>query len=117
MTPPTDITTQSVEREAWPALFADLVEQHPVVARLTIDGDLLGGTEATCLPLESLTHEDGDDQIAIGLDARDGGHGVLWHYVDQPRELLSDDPDGLPERLEVVGADGTHTVLELEPRA
>lgn len=114
MTPTTAFTTQEVEREHWPALFAELVEQQPVVTSLTIDGDMLGGTEASQLPLESLTYEDGDDQIAIGLDGRDGGHGVLWHYVDQPRQVLRDDREGLPECLEIISADGTHTVMELE---
>lgn len=114
MTPTTAFTTQEVERETWPALFAEIVEQRPVVSSLTIDGDTIGGTEASQLPLESLTHEDGDDQVAIGLDGRDGGHGVLWHYVDAPRQLLRDDREGLPECLEFISADGTHTVLELE---
>jgi hypothetical protein len=114
MTPTTAFTTQQVEREQWPTLFAELVEQQPIVTSLTIDGDMLGGTEASQLPLESLTYEDGDDQVAIGLDGRDGGHGVLWHYVDGPRQLLRDDREGLPECLEIISADGTHTVLELE---
>lgn len=114
MTPTTVFTTHEVEREAWPALFAQLVDARPVVTSLTIEGDLLGGTEASQLPLESLTYEDGDDQVAIGLDGRDGGHGVLWHYIDAPRQLLRDDREGLPECLEFVSADGTHTVLELE---
>ncbi|MBI5103466.1 MAG: DUF5335 family protein [Solirubrobacterales bacterium] len=114
MAPTTAFTTQDLDREAWPALFAHLIDARPVVTSLTIDGDMLGGTEASQLPLESITYEDGDDQIAIGLDGRDGGHGVLWHYVDGPRQLLRDDGDGLPECLEIVSADGTHTVLELE---
>jgi len=57
-------------------------------ATISVAADEPGGTEAEGLPLASITHEDGDHQIAIGL----GGRGlrfpaVLWHFVDRPRQV------------------------------
>ena len=57
-------------------------------ATLELVTEEIVGPEAERLPLDSITHEDGDDEIAIGL----GGRGqkfpaVLWHFVEGPRQV------------------------------
>lgn len=56
-----------------------------IQASLEIVSPDIVGPAAEHLPLDSITYEDGDDEIAIGL----GGRGqrfpaVLWHFVPVP---------------------------------
>jgi hypothetical protein len=85
-------------------------------ATISVAADEAGGTEAEGLPLASITHEDGDDQIAIGL----GGRGprfpaVLWHFVDQPRQVWVDPLDDLPRVISIQSESGARTRVEVHP--
>jgi hypothetical protein len=85
-------------------------------ATISVAADEAGGTEAEGLPLASITHEDGDDQIAIGL----GGRGprfpaVLWHYVDQPRQVWVDSLGDLPHVIGIQSESGALTRVEIRP--
>jgi hypothetical protein len=93
---------QELDQNEWGSYFEDLNKRIEDGAELetTIEvvADPTVGTEAERLPLNSITYEDGDDQIAIGL----GGRGkrfpsVLWHFVDEPRRVIvtRDDDDEL----------------------
>jgi hypothetical protein len=85
-----------------------------LAAAIEIAGEKIDGTEAEGLPLDSVTWEDGDDQIAIGL----GGRGrrfpaALWHFVDHPARVWVREQDGVPVALGVEAEDGTYTFVRL----
>jgi hypothetical protein len=102
----------------WAAFFEDLNKRIEDGADLetTIEvvADPTVGTEAECLPLNSITYEDGDDQIAIGV----GGRGrrfpaVLWHYVDRPRRMFVSENDDELTALIIESEDETLTLVRL----
>ena len=78
----------------WAAFFEDLNKRIEDGAdfetTIEVVADPTVGTEAERLPLNSITYEDGDDQIAIGVGGRSRRFpAVLWHYVDRPVECSS----------------------------
>jgi hypothetical protein len=105
------------DRDQWAPYFEAInrrvAQGEDLEASVELLSDDVGGPQAERLPLESITHEDEDDQVAIGL----GGRGarfpsVLYHFVDKPRLLhVHETDDGRPISLEIVSVDGTHTVV------
>jgi hypothetical protein len=110
---------RTLERDEWGSYFTELTRRVrdglELEATLGLVGDEVSGTEAERLPLDSITYEDGDDQIAIGL----GGGGLrfpvlLWHFVDRPRLLCVDDDGGsVPRAVVITSQYGSVTRLEL----
>jgi hypothetical protein len=109
-----------LEQERWQPFFEELNRRLEQGAQLEVTieivGDEAGGPEVERLPLDSITHERGDDQIAIGV----GGRGrrfpaALWHFVDKPRHLYVERSDGDVRAMTIVSADGTHTLVTLYP--
>jgi Family of unknown function (DUF5335) len=111
--------SRTLERDEWgPYLFEltrRLGDGSEVQTRLALVADDTAGIEAERLPLDSITYEDGDDQIAIGLGSRSKRFPVLlWHFVDRPRLLwVNEEDDDVPGVIVVESEDGTVTRLEL----
>jgi hypothetical protein len=85
-------------------------------ATIEIAGATVDGTEAERLPLDGITYEDGDDEVAIGV----GGRGrrfpaVLWHFVDHPARVWVREDEGVPAAIGVEAEDGTYTFVRLRP--
>jgi hypothetical protein len=113
---------EEVPQSEWATLFDNLnrrLEHGPPLFEVTIDvtDDGIGGTEAAGLPLNSITYEDGDDQIAIGVGGRGRRYpAVLWHFVDKPRKVRARrEDDGAPSQLVIEQEDGDPTVLRITP--
>jgi hypothetical protein len=111
---------RELPQEQWAAYFerlnARIEAGEELDVSITLIGDLLGGPEAASLPLASITYEDADDEIAIGL----GGRGqlypaALWHYAETPREVWVEEQRELPRLITIVSADGTRTLLTITP--
>jgi hypothetical protein len=103
-------------RDQWSAYFDKLNRRDDLRCTIQIEGDTVGGTEARELTLDSITFEDGDDQIAIVLGGRDSRYpGVLTHYAHRPRFVEVVGHDEVPHRLVIVGVDGSRTHLLFEP--
>ena len=107
---------RELEERDWAAFLEGLnkrIEQGAEIdATIELVADPTVGTEAERLPLDSITYEDGDDQIAIGV----GGRGrrfpaVLWHYVDRPRRLVVTGDDDRPTGLIIESEDETLTLV------
>jgi hypothetical protein len=117
-------TQQQLDRELhrheWASFFEALNRRLERGERLgasievyTLDA---GGTEAEMLPLDGITYEEGDDQIAIGL----GGRGrrfpaVLWHFVDEPLRVCLREQGGVPSEIRIGSCDGSQTIVHLRP--
>jgi hypothetical protein len=103
-------------REQWNRYFDKLNRRDDLLCTIEVAGDTIGGTEARELPLDSITYEDGDDQIAIILGGRDARYpGALTHYVQRPRMVEVVGRDELPYKLTVVSVDGSRTDVLFGP--
>jgi hypothetical protein len=111
---------RDLDQGEWASFFEELNRriEHgaDLEATLEIVTEEIAGTEAERLPLNSITYEDGDDEIAVGL----GGRGrrfpaVLWHFVPEPRHVRVDDRDGELAAISVLTEDGGLHMLRLYP--
>jgi uncharacterized protein DUF5335 len=102
----------------WAAFFEALNRRLEEGARVEVTIEIVDdpseGTEAERLPLNSITHEDGDDQIAIGVGGRDRRYpAVLWHYVDRPRHVWVTGDGAFPSGIIIESEDEALTLVRL----
>lgn len=114
-------TGQELDRSEWGPYFEDLGKRieggAELEATIEVVADPTGGTEAERLPLDSITYEDGDDQIAIGLGGRDSRFpAILWHFVDQPRRVVVTQDDDELTGIIIESEDETLTLVRLHKR-
>lgn len=114
------MSARELDRSVWPTYFDEiskrLEHENDLWAALAVTTDKVDGTEADSLPLNSITFEDGDDQIAIGL----GGRGkrfpaVVWHFVDRPAHVWVREEGDVPASIGIEAGDGSYHFLDLRP--
>jgi hypothetical protein len=112
---------RELDRSEWFPYFNELtrrIEQGTrLVAAIEATSELIDGTEADPLPLDSITYERGDDQVAIGLGGRGRRYpAVLWHYVDHPTLIWVREDGDLPVAIGIESGDEdrTYTFLRIE---
>jgi len=118
-TEPDTALGRELARSEWSGYLTEFERRLDPGEELETTLELVGpeepiGTEAERLPLDSVTFEHGDDQIAISLGGR--GHRypvVLRHFVDQPRRMWVHEDDGRPIAITIESEDGTRTLLTL----
>jgi hypothetical protein len=113
-------TARELERSEWGPYFDDLNKRIErgldLEASIEIAGEDVDGTEAEQLPLDGITYEDGDDEIAIGLGGRGRRYpAALWHFVDHPKRVWVHEPGSMPTAIGIESADGTYTFVRLTP--
>jgi hypothetical protein len=111
---------RELEQAEWGPYFDDLNKriEHglDLEASIEIAGEDVDGTEAERLPLDGITWEDGDDEIAIGLGGRGARYpAALWHFVDHPARVWVREDDGVPAAIGIESEDGTYTFIRLRP--
>jgi hypothetical protein len=113
---------EEIPQSEWATFFDNInrrLEHPPPLFEVTIEvtDDGIEGTEAERLPLNSITWEDGDDQVAIGVGGRGQRYpSVLWHYVDRPRKVnVVREGDGPPSQIAIEQEDGDPTVVRITP--
>jgi hypothetical protein len=113
------LDARELSQDQWGPFFEEInrrIENDAdIQASLEIVSPDIVGPAAEHLPLDSITHEDGDDEIAIGL----GGRGerfpaALWHFVTEPRQVWIMERDGELGVIAIQAANGTRTLLHLE---
>lgn len=109
---------RELDRGDWARYFEELngrIEAgvEDLDATVEVRGEGPAGGE---LPLDTITFEDGDDEIAIGVGAR-GESPALWHFVARPRQLWVDERNGHPAVITAQSAGGTVTIVRLAPNA
>jgi hypothetical protein len=109
---------RELPKEQWAPFFEDINRRvqdgADIEATVEIVSTEVVGPEAVNMPLASITHEDGDDEIVIGV----GGRGErfpaeLWHYVSAPRQVWVIERDGELGEIAVQSEDGSRTLLHL----
>jgi hypothetical protein len=109
---------RELDRSEWAPFFEGMNRRiedgAELEATLEIVSEEQVGAEAERLPLIGITHEDGDDEIAIGL----GGRGrrfpaVLWHFAERPRQVWAHEEGGQLTAMAFKSEDGTLTLLRL----
>ncbi len=119
-TPSTSAAARELPRSEWVGWFTELDRRLEDGARfdaaIEVAGEKVDGTAAEGLPLNSITYEDGDDAIAIGV----GGRGsrfpsVLWHFAEHPARIWVREEDGVPRSIGLESEDGTYTFIRLDP--
>jgi uncharacterized protein DUF5335 len=110
--------TRELDQRDWSGFFdginKQLEEGLDIWATLELVTQEIVGPQAERLPLDSITYEDGDDEIAIGL----GGRGqrfpaVLWHFVEHPRRAWAMEDDGELSVIAIESEDGARTLLHV----
>jgi hypothetical protein len=109
---------RELEQAEWGPYFDDLNKriEHglDLNASIEIAGEDVDGTEAERLPLDGITWEDGDDEIAIGLGGRGERYpAALWHFADHPARVWVREEDGVPTAIGIESEDGTYTFIRL----
>jgi hypothetical protein len=73
--------------------------------------------EAERIPLAYIEYDEHADEASVGVGGRDGRYPVvLRHSIRQPTSLLADSkPPRLPLVVQIVGADGSETLVSFLP--
>jgi hypothetical protein len=109
--------TREIPHEEWRGYFdsfsRDLGE---LVATLEVTGDDIGAqVEAESARLASITYDDKDDILVIGLDAIGGISEDLERVVEKPLAIYLETEDGGLLTFDVEDAEGHKTLLRLAP--
>jgi hypothetical protein len=111
-------TARELDRSEWSRYFEDLNKRIEdgleLEASIEVAAEDFDGAEAERMPLDAITYEDGDDEIAIGLGGRSARYpAALWHFVDDPARVWVHEQDGVPEAVGIEARDGAYTFIRL----
>jgi hypothetical protein len=107
-----------LDQAEWGRFFEDIdrriQEGEAVEVTIEVIEGATGGTEAERLPLNSITYEDGEDLIAIGVGGRGRRYpAVLWHFAEDPRVVRVREENGQAVTVSIQSEDGAGTLLRL----
>jgi len=74
--------------------------------------------EVERMPLAYVEYDEHADEASVGVGGRDGRYPVvLRHSIPHPTSILTDSkPPMLPLVVQIVGADGSETLISVFPR-
>ncbi len=108
-------------REEWHGLLDELtkVRTGDDVTIELLDAEFGDALEAERMPLAYIEYDEHADEASVGVGGRDGRYPVvLRHSVENPTAILTDSkPPRLPLVVQIVGADGSETLVTVVPRA
>lgn len=107
-------------KEDWHELLDELTKVHAgddVTVEL-LDAEFGDEFEAERMPLAYLEYDEHSDEASVGVGGRDGRYQVvLRHSIEHPTSILTDaKPPMLPLAVQIVGADGSETLITVLPR-
>lgn len=112
---------EELPRPAWHDAFeaATKVHQGDDVTIEVLDAEYGDQYEAEKLPFAYIEYDNHDDMVNIGAGGRDGRYPVvLRHAVEHPQRILVDNIALVgPVTVDVLGGDGTQTLVTFYPRA
>ncbi len=108
-------------REGWHKLLDELtkVRTGDDVTIELLDAEFGDALEAERMPLAYIEYDEHADEASVGVGGRDGRYPVvLRHSVEHPTSILTDSkPPRLPLIVQIVGADGSETLVTVVPRS
>jgi Family of unknown function (DUF5335) len=103
----------------WHALLDELtkVRTGDDVTIELLDAELGDAFEAQRMPLAYIEYDEHADEASVGVGGRDGRYPVvLRHSIQHPTSILTDaKPPALPLVVQIVGADGSETLVTIFP--
>jgi hypothetical protein len=112
--------TRELDKGDWAAFFEDINRRLEggvdLEATIELVSEEIVGPEAERLPLDGITYEDGDDEIAIGLGGRSQRFpAVLWHFVERPERVWTLENEDKLAAIAIQSENGSRTLLYLHP--
>jgi hypothetical protein len=108
-------------REEWHGLLDEItnVRSGDEVTIELLDAEFGDAFEAERMPLAYVEYDEHADEASVGVGGRDGRYPVvLRHSIQRPTSILTDTkPPKLPLVIQIVGADGSETLVSVLPRA
>lgn len=108
-------------REDWHKLLDELtkVRTGDDVTIELLDAEFGDAFEAERMPLAYVEYDEHADEASVGVGGRDGRYPVvLRHSIEHPTSILTDSkPPQLPLVIQIVGADGSETLISVLPRS
>ncbi|MGD0393770.1 MAG: DUF5335 family protein [Acidimicrobiales bacterium] len=106
-------------------------EWHPLLDELTkvrtgddvtielLDAEFGDEFEAEKMPLAYVEYDEHADEASVAVGGRDGRYPVVFrHSIQHPTSILTDSkPPQLPLVIQIVGADGSETLVTVLPRS
>ncbi len=108
-------------REDWHRLLDELtkVRTGDDVTIELLDAEFGDAFEAERMPLAYIEYDEHADEASVGVGGRDGRYPVvLRHSIEHPASILTDSkPPRLPLVIQIVGADGSETLVNVLPHS
>jgi hypothetical protein len=108
-------------KEQWHKMLDELtkVRAGDNITIELLDDEFGDEFEAERLPLAYLEYDEHADEASVGVGGRDGRYPVvLRHSIKHPTAIRTDSqPPLLPLAVQIVGADGTQTLVTVLPTA
>jgi hypothetical protein len=108
-------------KEDWHELLDELtkVRTGDDVTIELLDAEFGDAFEAERIPLAYVEYDEHADEASVAVGGRDGRYPVLLrHSIPHPSSILTDSkPPELPLVIQIVGADGSETLVTVIPRS
>jgi hypothetical protein len=108
-------------KEEWHKMLDELtqVRAGENITIELLDAEYGDEFEAERLPLAYVEYDEHADEASVGVGGRDGRYPVvLRHSIEHPTSIRTDSqPPLLPLAVQIVGADGTQTLVTFLPTA
>jgi hypothetical protein len=108
-------------KEEWHGLLDELtkVRTGDDVTIELLDADFGDAFQAERMPLAYIEYDEHADEASVAVGGRDGRYPVLLrHSIEHPTSILTDSkPPRLPLTVQIVGADGSETLVTVIPRS
>jgi hypothetical protein len=107
-------------KDEWHKLLDELtlVRSGDDVTIELLDAEFGDEFEAERMPLAYIEYDEHADEASVGVGGRDGRYPVvLRHSIEHPTSILTDSkPPMLPLVVQIVGADGSETLVTVLAR-
>lgn len=107
-------------RAEWREYFDQVTKDHQgdTVTIEVVDLDYGDQFEAERMPFAYVEFDEKDDEVGVGVGGKEGRYPVvLRHAVEHPKMVLADPvAPGTARAFDIVGKDGTSTIVTLRPR-